>query len=183
MAGEFSYLSTDANDMSAASFAYYSCGAAGLAYKTCKAKNLDLASQDSEPLLRYMDSLIGDHYPDPDSRPLPIKADGKQIFRWLEEGDPVAERIYTEFISSLRQVIHNIQITVGPDLIALGGGLSLTPRLLPDLQQSLDRYYQETKLDPVLQASIVRCHYQSEGNVLGAMANFLATHPEMNEAT
>ena len=131
MAGEFSYLSTDANDMSAASFAYYSCGAAGLAYKTCKAKNLDLASQDSEPLLRYMDSLIGDHYPDPDSKPLPIKADGKQIFRWLEEGDPVAERIYTEFISSLRQVIHNIQITVGPDLIALGGGLSLTPGSSP----------------------------------------------------
>ncbi len=172
-AGEISFIMTDPRDLSLMGTALMSCGMFGMTYKMCKAKNLDIAAQDSSAIIQYLDTLFHSRYPEPSSKPLDVKADGKQIFRWLEQGDEDAQRIYGEFLSSLAVVVHNIQVSFGPEVIVIGGGLSRQERVLTDLQHELSQLYTAIDLAPDLRAHTVRSKYQEETNLVGAMYNYL----------
>lgn len=172
-AGEFSYALTAPASYSLLGTAMMNSAAFGLTYKSCKYKNLSFASQDAGALLQKFDGLLRDHFPRFDTEGAPVKADGTQFFRWLEEGDGDAKRIYGEFLSSLAILIHNIQICVAPERIVIGGGLSIAPRLLGDLKQELDALYRGCLVPPSAQANVVRSAYLDECNLLGAMYHYM----------
>ena len=132
-AGEFSFAVTGGDTYSMLNEAWMNVGVIGLTYKVCKYKNLDLSCQDTAPMLLRYDRLFRDRFPAAEGEPYPVKADGRQIFRWLDEGDADTWRAYREFLRSLTILIHNIQVCIAPERIALGGGLSREARLLPDL--------------------------------------------------
>lgn len=158
------------------SMAVMSCSALGMTYKLCKAKNLDLAVQDSRPTLEWLDTLLAHRFPTASGPRTPVKADGKQIFQWLRDGDPDTVRVYREFIRSLAMLVHNIQIVFAPEKIAIGGGLSSDSRVLTDLGDALRGYYEGAALAAALQADIVGCTHQADGNVVGAAYNFFSRH-------
>lgn len=171
-AGEFSFLLTDRKG-SMFDAGFMSVGIMGLTYEVCKRKNLDLSVQDAAPMMAYLDSLAGGNYPVFAQEPQKIKADGRQIFRWVAEGDPVAKEVYGEFLHSLAMICQNIQITLSPDRIVIGGGLSRAERLLDDLRAEIDRLCRDAMIDDMMKAEVVRSRYMNECNILGAMYNYI----------
>lgn len=53
----------------------------------------------------------------------------------------------------------------------IGGGISKQPILLEYLQKSLDKIYQSIDV-PIPQVNIVRCKYDNDSNLIGALANY-----------
>lgn len=175
-AGELSYMIIDPAEHNDLSCAYMSAAMHGLTYRICKAKNLSLSVQNSASILEEIDERVAMPYANPDSELKDIKADGVQIFKWLEEGDPDAKRIYQTFINSLAVVVHNLQICYAPEKIVIGGGLSLSDRILDDLNEELIRYYAGAGLGKQLQANVVRSRYLDECNLIGAAYNFMTRY-------
>jgi len=171
-AGEFSFLLTG-RTKTAFDAGFMSVGMMGLTFQVAKMKNLDLSIQDAAPTLQFLDTIAGDRYPKFEEAPQKIKADGKQIFRWIEEGDPVVRKIYDEFLHSLAIICENIQITLAPDRIVIGGGLSRAERLIGDLRAAIDDLCAKTMISEEMKAEVVRSRYTNECNILGAMYNYI----------
>lgn len=172
-AGELSYMITNPAEYNDLGCAYMSAAVHGLTYRICKAKDLDLSVQDSASILLWLDSKIRMPYANPGAELKRIKADGIQIFKWLSEGDPDAELIYRNFITTLAVVVHNVQICFSPEKISIGGGLSLEDRIFDDLNIELKRYYHGMELSSQVHAKVVKSRYLNECNLIGAMYNYM----------
>lgn len=171
-AGELSYMLTSSDSHTFNDMALMHIGMLGMTYKMCKYKNLDFSVQDSDETVASFDHLFSDQFPKPVGKPKKIKADGNQIFRWLEEGDPDAVRVYKIFIKSLAMMIFNTQIVYAPERIVIGGGLSREKRIYGDLEKELNRYYSGCSLSERLKSEVVQSVYLDECNLLGAAYNY-----------
>lgn len=171
-AGEFSFLLTGRKG-NLFDAGFMSVGIMGLTYEVCKQKNLDLSIQDAAPMMAFLDSVAGADYPAFAQGPEKIRADGRQIFQWVAEGDPVAQKVYQEFLHSLAMICQNIQITLAPDRIVIGGGLSRSEMLLDDLRAEIDKLCKDSMIDDAMKAEVVRSKYMNECNILGAMYNYI----------
>lgn len=172
-AGEFSFQITHPGEYSMLTTAFMSVGMLGVTYKLCKMKNLDLSIQDSSPSMYMFDSMFASRYKTLPGEPLKIRADGRQFFQWVEEGDEDALKVYREFIVALGALIVNIQICYAPEKIVIGGGLSANDRVLPDLQTEIDQYYTNIGLGEKMRAEVVRSAYLGESNLFGATYNYI----------
>ena len=132
-AGELSYMVTSPGDYSLLSSSCMAVGMLGVTYKLCKMKNLDLSFQDSSETQIYLDSMFASRFPAPNGEPKKIKADGKQFFDWVNEGDSDALQVYKEFMTAFGSFVFNVQICYAPERIVIGGGLSREERIIPDL--------------------------------------------------
>lgn len=171
-AGEFSFLLAG-KEHNLFDTGFMSVGVLGLTYQLCKRKNLDLAVQDAAPMMAFLDSIAADRYPKFDEPPKKIKADGKQFFQWVDEGDPETLMVYRDFLHSLAMLCENIQITLAPDRIVIGGGLSRAERLIDDLRAEIDSLCKDTMISDEMKAEVVRSRYLNECNILGAMYNYI----------
>jgi predicted NBD/HSP70 family sugar kinase len=172
-AGELSYLIAKTGDYSIINCAYMQAGMLGMTYKLCKAKRLDLSIQDSGDVLEWLDEQMHPGSSRSNVGLGNVKADGVQLFRWLEEGDEAANRVYREFITALTAIVHNTQILYGPENIAIGGGLSLQGRVFTDLDAELNKCYESMGIPKALRAVVVKSRYLEECNLVGAMYNYL----------
>lgn len=172
-AGEFSFQVSNPGDYSMLTTAFMSVGMLGVTYKLCKLKNLDFSIQDSSPSMYMFDSLFASKYPEPAGEPQKIKADGKQFFRWMEEGDEDACKVYREFVTALGALVVNTQICYAPEKIVIGGGLSANEHIIPDLREEIDKYYTGIGLGEKMRAEVVRSRYLGESNLFGATYNYI----------
>lgn len=172
-AGEFSYLITAPEDYSMFSCAFMNCAALGITYKLMKLKNLDPDAQDSAPTMHFLDSMYAGRYPAPQEPLAKIKADGRQFFRWVEEGDEAALQVYREAIKSLAILIFNVQICYAPEMIVIGGGLSGNDKFLEDTRGELRKIYAAQGTMPSMYSVVVKSAYTDECNLLGATYNLL----------
>lgn len=172
-AGEFSFQVINPGEYSMLTTAFMSVGMLGVTYKLCKMKNLDFSVQDSSPSMDLFDSLFASKYPKHTGEPLKIKADGKQFFRWVEEGDEDARKIYREFIVALGALVVNTQICYAPEKIVIGGGLSANEHIIKDVQAEIEKYYSGIGLGEKMKAEVVRSSYLGESNLFGAAYNYL----------
>lgn len=175
-AGEFSFQITNPGEYSMLTTAFMSVGMLGVTYKLCKMKNLDFSVQDSSPSMYLFDSMFASRFAQHESEPLRIKADGRQFFQWIEEGDEDALKIYREFIVALGALVVNTQICYAPERIVIGGGLSANEHVLPDLQKEIDQYYTNIGLGEKMRAEVVRSGYLGESNLFGATYNYILHH-------
>lgn len=172
-AGEFSFTLTKFNGYTITDGAWVNMGIVGMTYKLCKWKNLDLSVQDAGDTLIKYDKLLKADYPVHEQSPQKIKINGKQIFKWIEEGDPDAQRVYEEFLKSAVMLIHNIQTCFAPAKIIIGGGLSRVERLIPDINMELKQFYAKCCIPDTLHANLQKSRYLEECNLLGAMYSFM----------
>lgn len=174
-AGEFSYLLTNTKYHDFRAISTMDVGMIGITYKLCKAKNLDLSVQGAAPTLILLEDLIGSSYEKKEEIPNKIKANGVQLFKWLDEGDADAIKIYDEFIHALGTIVFNIQCSIAPEKIVIGGGLSCQNRIFPDLEAELSKYYDGIGIGmpQQMRSVIVRSKYLDECNMIGARYNFL----------
>ena len=130
------------------------------------------AAKGLSPAQFEISSFMAQGEPDPN---LPIYT-GKDVFRWIDEGDPATCAVYEKWLGNLTQVIINMKMILDPEVIVLGGGVSRNPRLLKDVQAEYDKFkpimdgfgMPATKLDI--------CRYSADANMVGAVYNWLLHH-------
>ena len=100
-----------------------------------------------------------------------IKTAVKKVLELAKAEDKDALKALEEFCNITATGLYNLQAVIDPDKIAIGGGISKQPILLEYLQKSLDKIYQSIDV-PIPQVNIVRCKYDNDSNLIGALANY-----------
>lgn len=103
---------------------------------------------------------------------LPVDAvDGKKIYAWAKEGDEVVKEELEDFYFYLATLCSNLYVTLNPEVILLGGGISSEPAFLEGVRyyveklKKMDKVYENCRLDV--------CKFQNDSNLLGALYHLL----------
>lgn len=101
----------------------------------------------------------------------PKSFDGMKAFEYCNQGDERALTALKKYTDRLAMGLFNIQATVDPDKIAIGGGISQQPILHEYIQKSLDQLYEKMPI-PIPRVQIVPCTYYNDSNLVGALAHY-----------
>ncbi len=97
--------------------------------------------------------------------------DGIKVFEFCNNGDEAALKALSEYCDILAMGLWNIQATVDPEKIAIGGGISRQPILMEYINKSLDKVYSKMPI-PIPRVQIVNCKFFNDSNLIGALANY-----------
>ncbi|MDQ0222809.1 ROK family protein [Streptococcus moroccensis] len=95
----------------------------------------------------------------------------EEIFDLAAVGDQEALEAIDGFYKGLAQGLHNILVTIDPDCIVLGGGISQRSDLLSRIQKEVEILLKQTHADDI-QPDIRICQYRNQANLIGAVAHF-----------
>ena len=184
-AGELSAMMVGLGEYSMGNLIVSHSGMMGILSKVIIAKNIDPTYQDNAELLGVLKAfgMVGTDAEGGEEK-LKIKVDGVQFFKWLEEGDPIIQKIYEEFIQGLAWLAINIEMFYDPERIVIGGGLSRQPRIVPDIRDEVDKFFKgpNSGLLGSRYVEVAPCKFLAEANMVGAMYNYLIHyHPELAE--
>lgn len=98
-----------------------------------------------------------------------ISLDGVGVFKLAEEGDKEVQELIEEFYFSLAVGIYNIVYSFAPEKVLLGGGVSVRPDLIKNVEDKL-KLLNKDILDFV---EIDTCKFQNDSGKIGALYNFL----------
>lgn len=71
--------------------------------------------------------------------------DGVKVFQMIEEENPVVCEVYKKWIRALATGILNIGFALDPEKILIGGGVSVVPRLIVDINEELKQMNRYSK--------------------------------------
>lgn len=97
---------------------------------------------------------------------------GIELFELEANGDTLAHEVLEEMYQNIANLIYNLQVSLDPEIIILGGGVSARSEL-PEKIRGYLKQTLEQELIPEVMPEIVCCHYQNDANLLGAAYNFL----------
>lgn len=94
--------------------------------------------------------------------------DGRQVFAWVNDGDDDALRGLHAYAKDLCTWIFNLQCIVDPDVIALGGGISVQPALLEAVHVAMRSMMADLQLPQVPKPHIVLTELGAHARLIGA---------------
>jgi len=100
----------------------------------------------------------------------PSTLTGKDIYKMAEEGKEIAQKEIQKFYRYLAVVAFNIQYTLDPEKILVGGAVSQNPKLFEEVNRILasmkaQRHFLDISIEP--------CFFYEKANLVGALCNFL----------
>lgn len=106
-----------------------------------------------------------------------LKADdrdytSKEVFDLAEAGDEMAKEQIEQFYNALSIGIYNVLISLDPDRVLIGGGISTRADLLVNLEERVQELLLE-KGAKELKLSIMPCKFLSQANLIGAVYQFI----------
>lgn len=102
---------------------------------------------------------------------------GKELFERKDAGDQDAAAVLDEMYQNIAEALYNLQVSIDPEIVVFGGGISARPELVSDVRQKLQTLVTDFGV-PELMPEIRACDYQNNANLIGAALNFLAIHSE-----
>lgn len=103
--------------------------------------------------------------------------DGRLVFSWVNAGDPAALDALHRYCRLLGTQLLNLSVLLDLEIIALGGGISDQDSLIAGVREGLDALFGElppaVTNSPVKPPTVVRCHFGSRANQVGALYGFL----------
>lgn len=97
--------------------------------------------------------------------------DGREVFRWIAEGDEVSQQIFADYCADVICELHNIQCLLDPQRICIGGGASENPIFIAGLQKASDQFYKNFPIR-FPHAELMTCQYCNDANMLGAYYHY-----------
>lgn len=106
---------------------------------------------------------------------LPDEHDGRQVFAALTAGDPKALEMFNAYGRQVAQIILNVQAVMDLNVVAIGGGISAQPSVVPMIQQQYDALLEQLPMirDTLSQPRIVAAKFHNQANLIGALAALL----------
>jgi predicted NBD/HSP70 family sugar kinase len=99
--------------------------------------------------------------------------DGIKIFEMANAKDELVLKALDRFVMDIAKEIFNLQAILDPELFAIGGGISKQDLLINMIQEKLDYIYNVFPITTPSRAKVVRCHYDSDANLIGALKHFI----------
>lgn len=99
------------------------------------------------------------------------KVEGKNLFSLSEAGDSLAADYLNNMYQRIANNLYNIQVTLDPELIILGGGVSRRAALAEEIASRLQQLLKEEQVEEIM-PQIRCCKFQNEANLIGAALNF-----------
>ncbi|MCL2559992.1 MAG: ROK family protein [Turicibacter sp.] len=99
---------------------------------------------------------------------------GKDVFELADQGDAPAAEEVALFYKYLSRGLYNMQMSIDPDMIVIGGGLSANPAIVQKVEDHTNELITARIKD--FTAKIVPCKYKNDANLLGAVKNFFVEH-------
>ncbi|OCN05504.1 sugar kinase [Erysipelotrichaceae bacterium MTC7] len=98
--------------------------------------------------------------------------DGKRIFLEARKGNQNCQAVIADFYDGVALGVFNLQHMIDPEMIVFGGGISEREDFIENVKRAYDTLC--AKLDfPTLNPNLKTCTYFNDGNLLGALANFM----------
>ncbi|MGX7417916.1 ROK family protein [Carnobacterium gallinarum] len=103
---------------------------------------------------------------------------GKEVFELAEKGEVDALAAVHELYHYLSLGLYNLQFTLDPEMIVIGGGISEKSELFTEINQRIEARFVEKEINDFL-PTIVPCKYKNDANLIGAVAVFKQIHPAL----
>lgn len=100
--------------------------------------------------------------------------DGKYLFKEADRGEPLAVKYVNGLIDALARGIYNLSISFNPDMVVIGGGISVREDLIQRLHERTSFYLERQKAQDV-KLNIQVCKFHNDANLIGAVAHFEQT--------
>lgn len=97
---------------------------------------------------------------------------GKDVLQWVTDGDPVTCNVFNQWIKNLVMVIFNLKMTLDPEKIVVGGGISRNPVFVEALKKEYDTACAGLKMFGMPTAELDVCRFTSDANLIGAVYNW-----------
>ncbi|WP_099159057.1 ROK family protein [Virgibacillus ndiopensis] len=97
---------------------------------------------------------------------------GEAIFEMASAGDEVCSKAIDQFYQLLALGIYNLQYIYDPEVILIGGGISVRDDLIDNINEKMDgilNYLEASKIRP----NIDTCEFRQHSNLLGAVYGFI----------
>ncbi|MGH4125061.1 MAG: ROK family protein [Clostridium sp.] len=98
--------------------------------------------------------------------------DGKKIFDMAKEGDKDCIRAIDEFYYKLALGIFNLQYVYDPEVIVIGGAISVREDLVQCINAKLEIILKQAEIAKIM-PSVKKCVYSNDANLIGAVYNFI----------
>lgn len=97
---------------------------------------------------------------------------GKKVFELYNSGDTAIMAVVDKWVGYLATALFNLQYTLDPEYIVLGGGISQQPKLIPLIE---DKFYQYTQAMPYchITPQVVASKFGNDANLIGAVVHFI----------
>lgn len=96
---------------------------------------------------------------------------GKELFE-LATTDLQAQLIVTDLYEIIANCLYNLQVSLDPAIIIIGGGISAQSKLIEELKSRLYEKLKAERIEAIM-PEIKACQYLNQANLIGAAHNFL----------
>lgn len=107
------------------------------------------------------------------------KVNGKDIFDLMEAGDVLATRLVNDMYEYVASALFNIQVSLDPELVIIGGGVSARKEIATEIGERLQRFLTEERVGDIMPDMKV-CEFANDANLVGAAMNFINVINESN---
>lgn len=103
---------------------------------------------------------------------------GQQVFQALENQVPEAWQYFRPFTRGVGALIYNLQTALDLQRIVIGGGISVQPLLIQQLQREFETFHQVTNLAQrtIHTPEIMAAHFHNQANLIGAIYPLINNH-------
>lgn len=98
--------------------------------------------------------------------------DGKRIFELIASKDVLAQSLLNEMYDSIAYSLYNLQVSIDPELVIIGGGVSARKEVAEEISSRLQTLL-TNHLVPEIMPQIKTCHFSNDANLIGAAMNFI----------
>lgn len=96
---------------------------------------------------------------------------GKELFENAKT-DLLAQEVLENLYETIANGLYNIQVSLDPSLIVIGGGISARKELIEAVRIRLYEKLKEETIEAIM-PEIEACHYLNDANLIGAAHNFM----------
>lgn len=96
---------------------------------------------------------------------------GKELFERYDAGDPAAIEAFDGMYAHLTDALYNIQVSIDPEMIIIGGGISARPDVTEEIRKRLYDQLVEFGV-PGAMPEVTACQFLNDANLIGAAVNY-----------
>lgn len=98
--------------------------------------------------------------------------DGKKLYELANNSDELASSLISNFYNDLAQALYTIQVSLDPELIMIGGGVSAIEEIPREVSKRLLVLLEEQGVSDIM-PEISACEFKNDANLIGAVMNFI----------
>ena len=94
--------------------------------------------------------------------------DGIKVFEAVNNKDEAALKVLDNYAYGIAVQIFNLQTILDPERFAIGGGISVEDSFIEAIKNNLEKLYEACPY-PTPHAQVVRCQFDNDANLIGAL--------------